>query len=92
MTQKVVFAHTPRGYTAVMGTTEAFRVSGMTCAHCVAAVSSELAKVPGVLEVRVDLESGVLRISTAGGALDEEQVRAAIDEAGYDLVGPVVDA
>jgi copper chaperone CopZ len=61
-----------------------YRVEGMTCAHCVAAVTEEVSRIPGAEHVDVDLESGTLVIS--GGDVDSEDVRAAVGEAGYSLV------
>lgn len=69
-------------------TTSTFTVSGMTCGHCVAAVTSELSSLPGVGEVTVDLVPGAASTVTvvSGAPLDLDAVRAAVDEAGYDLV------
>ena len=60
-------------------------VSGMTCGHCVSAVTMELSLLPSVTEVEVDLESGQVTISS-DDALDQAQLATAIDEAGYELV------
>ena len=60
-------------------------VSGMTCGHCVSAVTMELSLLPSVTEVDVDLESGQVTI-TSGAALEQAQLATAIDEAGYELV------
>ena len=60
-------------------------VSGMTCGHCVSAVTMELSLLPTVTEVDVDLESGQVTI-TSDAALDQAQLATAIDEAGYELV------
>ncbi|MFH8253144.1 heavy-metal-associated domain-containing protein [Microbacterium sp. B2969] len=64
-----------------------YLVEGMTCGHCVRSVTEELSELPGVAEVDVDLNSGGLsRVRVASdAALDEEQVRAAVEEAGYAL-------
>jgi copper chaperone CopZ len=59
-------------------------VSGMTCGHCVSAVTMELSLLPSVTEVEVDLESGQVTISS-DAALDQAQLATAIDEAGYEL-------
>ncbi len=59
-------------------------VIGMTCDHCVASVGSEIGKVPGVAGVDVDLASG--RVKVTGQAFTDDQVRDAVDEAGYALV------
>ena len=65
-----------------MNETVVYRVPGMSCSHCEAAVSQELAAVPGVESVAVDLES---KLVTVGGArLDDAALRAAIDAAGYE--------
>ena len=60
-------------------------VSGMTCGHCVSAVTMELSLLPSVTEVDVDLESGQVTI-TSDTALELAQLATAIDEAGYELV------
>lgn len=60
-------------------------VSGMTCGHCVSAVTTELSLLPSVTEVEVDLESGQVTI-TSDAELAQSQLIAAIDEAGYELV------
>ena len=61
------------------------KVSGMTCGHCVSAVTMELSLLPSVTEVDVDLESGQVTI-TSDTALELAQLATAIDEAGYELV------
>ena len=60
-----------------------FSVTGMTCAHCVAAVREEVSGVSGVGDVDVDLDSGALLVS--GENIDGDAVRAAVEEAGYSL-------
>ncbi|MET7751040.1 heavy metal-associated domain-containing protein [Micromonospora sp. NPDC005367] len=64
--------------------TRTYAVTGMTCEHCVRAVTDELAALPGVREVRVDLAAGTATVSSAD-PLPDEMVRAAVDEAGYEL-------
>ena len=59
-------------------------VAGMSCEHCRAAVTEEVAKVAGVRDVDVDLDTKLVRVQ--GTALDDAAVVAAIDEAGYDAV------
>jgi copper chaperone len=61
-----------------------YTVTGMTCDHCVQAVSGELAALPGVDSVTVDLGSGAVTVSS-GAPLADADVRAAVDEAGYEL-------
>ena len=60
-----------------------YRVPGMSCEHCRAAVGEELSAVMGVDSVAVDLESKLVRVS--GSSLDDAALRAAIDEAGYEV-------
>lgn len=67
-------------------TTAVYAVTGMTCAHCVQAVSSELRALPGVRDVRIELTAGEVTV-VSEGPLDVEAVRAAVDEAGYQLAG-----
>jgi copper chaperone len=62
-----------------------YKVSGMTCGHCVSAVTMELSLLPSVTAVDVDLESGQVAV-TSDAELSEAQVASAIDEAGYELV------
>ena len=66
-----------------MSETVTYRVPGMTCEHCRAAVTDELNAVSGVDSVAVDLGSKLVRVS--GTALDDAALRAAIDEAGYEV-------
>ena len=70
-------------------TMQVFHVSGMTCGHCVAAVTEEIDSLPGVRAVRIDLVPGQLSVVTvdAEEPLEPDMVRAAVDEAGYELVG-----
>jgi len=65
-------------------TTTTYRVTGMTCDHCVRAVTTELVLMPGVRSVDVDLAEGAVTV-TSDAPLDQEEVREAIDEAGYAL-------
>jgi copper chaperone len=61
-----------------------YSVPGLSCEHCRAAVSAEVARLPGVAEVDVDLDAK--RVHVAGAGLKDAKVRAAIEEAGYDVV------
>jgi len=72
-----------------MSTTATYRVTGMTCDHCVRAVTDEMAAIPGVRDVEVDLVAGgesTVRV-VSEDALPEDAVREAVDEAGYQLAG-----
>ena len=66
--------------------TATYTVVGMTCGHCVSAVTEEVTQVPGVTGVDVDLTSGRLTVSS-DAPVDDDAVRAAVDEAGYQLAG-----
>ncbi|SIM87439.1 heavy-metal-associated domain-containing protein [Micromonospora cremea] len=66
-------------------TTATYQVQGMTCGHCVNSVSTEISSIAGVNDVQVDLGSGRVTVTSAA-PLDPAAVRAAVDEAGYDLV------
>lgn len=70
-------------------TTSTYLVSGMTCEHCVNAVTSELREIDGVSGVQVELVAGgeSAVTVTSEGDLSPDDVAAAIDEAGYTLVG-----
>jgi copper chaperone CopZ len=67
-----------------MAVTSTYTVSGMTCTHCVQAVTGELSALPGVADVRIDLTTGAV-IVTSVDPLADDDVRAAVDEAGYEL-------
>ena len=58
-------------------------VPGVSCGHCSAAITAEVEKLAGVSSVDVDLEAK--RVAVAGAQLEDHAVRAAIDEAGYDV-------
>ncbi|CAB4931434.1 unannotated protein [freshwater metagenome] len=60
-----------------------YAVPGVSCGHCRAAITDEVTKVPGVERVEADLDAH--RVDVHGTDLDDAQVRAAIDEAGYDI-------
>lgn len=62
-------------------TTRTYTVEGMTCQHCVTAVSGEVGKIPGVTAVAVDLDRGAVTVT--GDRVDDVAVREAVDEAGY---------
>lgn len=62
-----------------------FNVPGMSCGHCEAAVKGEVTKLPGVTGVQVDLDTKL--VTVAGTSLDRDSIVAAIDEAGYGVVG-----
>ena len=62
--------------------TSVYTVPGMSCGHCKAAVTEEVAALPGVAAVTVDLDSK--RVEVRGVALDDDAIRAAIEEAGYE--------
>ena len=68
-------------------TTTTITVSGMTCGHCEAAVKEELGALAGVSDVAVDLNAGgdsPVTI-TSSNDLDDAAIRAAVDEAGYEV-------
>jgi copper chaperone len=64
--------------------TTTYTVAGMTCGHCVQAVSTEVGAIPGVTGVDVDLETGSVTVAS-DQPVDAAQVRAAVEEAGYEL-------
>ena len=58
-----------------------YSVPGMTCQHCVSAITTEVGQVPGVQSVVVDLNSKTVTVDAP--SVDDAALRAAIDEAGY---------
>ena len=72
-----------------MSTTATYSVTGMTCEHCVGAVTGEIRQLPGVSDVEIDLVPGgvsAVRVTSAA-PLAQPAVREAVAEAGYDLTG-----
>ena len=66
--------------------TATYTVVGMTCGHCVNSVTEEVSQLPGVTAVDVDLASGGLTV-TSDAPVEETAVRAAVEEAGYQVAG-----
>jgi copper chaperone CopZ len=66
--------------------TAVYKVSGMSCGHCEGSVSAELSQIPGVSSVKAVASAGEVTVVSAS-PLDDEAVRAAVDEAGYELTG-----
>ena len=67
-----------------MSTTTTFTVTGMTCGHCVAAVTQEVSKIDNVDAVDVDLPTGAVTVRSEG-PVDEDAFAAAVDEAGFEV-------
>jgi copper chaperone len=65
-------------------TTAIYGVDGMTCGHCVRAITTEVGAIPGATDVRVDLASATVTVDS-DRPLDAAAVRAAVEEAGYEL-------
>ena len=61
-----------------------YRVPDVSCQHCVRAITSELQKIPGVQSVRVDLDTKLVTVA-ADESVSDEQIRAGIEEAGYEI-------
>lgn len=70
--------------TTALSTLETYTVVGMTCGHCVSSVSAEVGRIDGVTSIDVDLASGAVTVAS-GKPLDRDTVRAAVEEAGYQL-------
>ncbi|WP_250286693.1 heavy-metal-associated domain-containing protein [Streptomyces atroolivaceus] len=68
------------------GVTTVYEVKGMTCGHCEGAVSEEISGIEGVSSVKAEAATGRVTVASAA-PLAEDAVRAAVDEAGYELVG-----
>ena len=63
-------------------TTRVYSVPGMTCGHCKASIEGEVNKLEGIEHVVVDLDAKTVSVD---GAPSDEAIRAAIDEAGFDI-------
>ncbi|CAL9590266.1 heavy-metal-associated domain-containing protein [Streptomyces collinus] len=66
--------------------TTVFKVSGMSCGHCEGAVSGEISQLSGVSSVTAVAKTGEVTVVSAT-PLDDEAVRTAVDEAGFELAG-----
>jgi copper chaperone len=77
-------AYTPHPYMVSSMSESTYTVTGMSCDHCVRAVTGEVASLPGVTSVDVDLASGRVTV-TSDQPLDDEAVQAAVEEAGYEV-------
>lgn len=62
-----------------------YQVTGMTCGHCEMSVREEVSEVPGVEDVQVSAQTGRLVVS-GPGQIDDAQVLAAVEDAGYTAV------
>lgn len=65
--------------------TNEYQVTGMTCGHCELSVREEVGQVDGVDDVQVSAKTGRL-VVTGAGEVDDAQVLAAVEEAGYSAV------
>ena len=61
-----------------------YRVPDVSCQHCVRAITGELQKIPGVQSVHVDLDTKLVTV-VADESVSDEQIRAGIEEAGYEI-------
>jgi copper chaperone CopZ len=65
--------------------TNEYQVTGMTCGHCEMSVREEVGQIAGVQEIQVSAQTGKLVVNSTGD-LDDAQVLAAVEEAGYSAV------
>ncbi len=61
-----------------------YRVPDVSCEHCVRAITDELGKLPGIQNVGVDLKTKLVTVQHDGSVSDAE-LRAGIEEAGYEI-------
>jgi copper chaperone CopZ len=66
--------------------TTTYKVSGMSCGHCEGAVSGEISGIEGVTSVKAVASTGEVTVTSATEP-DDDAVRAAVDEAGFELTG-----
>jgi copper chaperone CopZ len=60
------------------------KIEGMTCGHCEMSVTKELSKLPGAMDVKVSSQTGTASL-TVDGSVDQADIQAAVEEAGYKL-------
>ena len=63
--------------------TLSYSVPDVSCSHCRQAIRSEISPLPGVQSVEVDLDGKTVTVT--GEGLDDQAIRVAIDEAGYEV-------
>lgn len=66
-------------------TTNQYQVSGMTCGHCEMSIREEVTAIPGIESIEVSAKTGRLSV-TASADIDDVQILAAVEEAGYTAV------
>ncbi|WP_028850241.1 heavy-metal-associated domain-containing protein [Thermocrispum municipale] len=66
-------------------TANEYQVTGMTCGHCEMSVREEVGELAGITDIQVSAQTGKL-VVTADGVIDDAQVLAAVEEAGYSAV------
>lgn len=66
--------------------TTTYKVAGMSCGHCEGAVAGEISEIEGVSAVQAVASTGEVTVTSAA-ELDDEAVRRAVDEAGFELAG-----
>ncbi|MBL1080561.1 heavy-metal-associated domain-containing protein [Streptomyces actinomycinicus] len=66
--------------------TAVYKVTGMSCGHCEGSVSGEISEIPGVTSVKAVASTGEVTVVSLA-PLDDEAMRAAVDEAGFELAG-----
>jgi copper chaperone len=66
-------------------TDKILNVEGMSCAHCKAAVEGELRALPGIEKADADVATGTVEVRYDEGALSTEDLKGAIEEAGYTV-------
>ena len=66
-------------------TEKTLRVPDMSCGHCKAAVEGELNKLPGVERANADVEKGTVEVTYDEGTVTTEDLKGAIEEAGYTV-------
>ncbi|WP_033219794.1 heavy-metal-associated domain-containing protein [Kitasatospora phosalacinea] len=71
-----------------MSTTAVFTVEGMSCGHCERTVTAGLTALNGVTNVIADAKSGQVTVESAA-PLQDEQIRSAVTDAGFALVGRI---
>ncbi|MFG2058742.1 heavy-metal-associated domain-containing protein [Micromonospora sp. NPDC048930] len=82
----VTIDSTPAAVGTEAGVRNTYTVSGMTCGGCAKTVTRHVAEVAGVTDVQADVAGGTITVASAE-PLETADVRAAVERAGYHLVG-----
>lgn len=64
-----------------------YQLSGLGCEHCVKSIEGAVGKLPGITEIKVDLDSQTARVSLDRDKTGDDYIRQTVEEEGYEFLG-----